>query len=127
MTGFAYKRRVGWGAACVAAYALVFNVILSSMLVASVSPFAGSPAQELCISSDNGDAARTDADKHGKRTNVRCPLCVGHQVSGALPPPQPTLADRIPLTASAVYSFRQRIVAYARSFDHLSRGPPALT
>ena len=127
MTGFAYKRRVGWGAACVAAYALVFNVILSSMLVASISPLAGAAAQELCISSDNGDAARTDADNHGKRTNVHCPLCVGHHVSGALPPPQPTLTDRIPLPASAVYSFRQRIVAYARSFDHLSRGPPALT
>ncbi len=127
MTGFAYKRRIGRGAAFVAAYALVLNVILAGMLVASISPLAGAAAQELCISGDNGDAARTDADKHGKKTNVHCPLCVGHHASGALPPPQPTLTDRIPLTASAVYSFRQRIVAYARSFDHLSRGPPALT
>ena len=127
MTGFAYKRRIGRGAAFFAAYALVLNVILSGMLVASISPVAGAAAQELCISSDNGDATRTDADKHGKKTNVHCPLCVGHHVSGALPPPQPTLTDRIPLTASAVYSFRQWIIAYARSFDHLSRGPPALT
>ncbi|WP_454649137.1 DUF2946 family protein [Bradyrhizobium liaoningense] len=127
MTGFAYKRRIGRGAAFVAAYALVLNVILSSMLVASISPLAGAAAQELCIGSDSGDAARTDADKHGKKTSVHCPLCVGHHVSGALPPPQPRLTDRIPLTASAVHSFRQRIVAYARSFDHLSRGPPALT
>ncbi|KQT08303.1 MAG: DUF2946 family protein [Bradyrhizobium sp.] len=128
MTGFAYKRRIGRGTAIVAAYALVLNVILSGMLVASISPLAGAAAQELCISGDNGDAARTDdADKHGKKTNVHCPLCVGHHVSGALPPPQPTLTDRIPLTASAAYWFRQRIVAYARSFDHLSRGPPALT
>lgn len=126
MTEFACKRRIGWGAAFIAAYALVFNVILSSILVASISPLAAAAAHEICVGSDNGDAARTDTDKRGGKTGVHCPLCVGHHVSGALPPPQPALADRVPLTASAVYSFRQQIVAYARSFDHLSRGPPAL-
>jgi hypothetical protein len=126
MTGFAYKRRIGWGAAFVAAYALVFNIILSSILVAGISPLAAAAAHELCISSVNADAARTDADKRSGKTSVHCPLCVAHHVSGALPPPQPTLTDRTPLTASAVYSFRKRIIAYVRSFDHLSRGPPAL-
>ncbi|WP_244626133.1 DUF2946 family protein [Bradyrhizobium betae] len=127
MTGIAFKRRIGWGAAFIAAYALVFNVILSSILVASISPLAAAGAHELCISGENADVARTDTDKHSGKTTAHCPLCVGHYVSGALPSPQSTLADRIPLTASAVYSFRQRIVAHARSFDHLSRGPPALT
>ncbi|WP_142251366.1 DUF2946 family protein [Bradyrhizobium sp. UNPF46] len=126
MTRLAFKRRIGWGAAFVAAYALVFNVILSSILVASVSPTAAAAAHELCISGDNTDAARTDADKTSGKTAVHCPLCAAHHISGALPPPHPTLAGRIPLTASAVYSFRQRIIAYAWSFDHLSRGPPAL-
>jgi len=125
MTRLAFKRRIGWGAAFIAAYALVFNVILSSILVASVSPTAAA-AHELCISGDNTDAARTDADKTSGKTAVHCPLCAAHHISGALPPPHPTLTGRIPLTASAVYSFRQRIIAYARSFDHLSRGPPAL-
>lgn len=126
VTGLVRKRWIGWGAAFIAVYALVFNVILSSILIASISP-AVAAAQALCIGSDDGEAARTDADKHGRKTSAHCPLCVGHHVSGALPPPHPTLTDRIPLTASAIYSFRQRIVAYARSFDHLSRGPPPLT
>ncbi|HXH44944.1 MAG TPA: DUF2946 family protein [Bradyrhizobium sp.] len=127
MTGFAFKRRVGCSAAFIAAYALVFNVILSSILVSGISPLAAAAAHKLCVSSQNADAARTDADKHSGKTTAHCPLCVGHVVAGGLPPPHPALTDRIPLPASAVYSFRQRIVAYARSFDHLSRGPPALT
>lgn len=126
MTRLAFKRRIGWGAALIAAYALVFNVILSSILIASVSPTAAAAAHELCISSDNTDAARTGADKTSGKTAVHCPLCVAHHISGALPPPQPTVTGRIPLTAGAVFSFQQRIVAYARSFDHLSRGPPAV-
>lgn len=127
MTGFAFKRRIGWGAAFIAAYALVFNVILSSILIASISPLAAAAAHELCISSDNGDSARTDADKNRGKTAAHCPLCVGHHVAGGLPPVEPAFTDRVPIPASAVYSFRQRIVAYARSYDHQSRGPPALT
>jgi hypothetical protein len=127
MTGHAYRRRIGWGTAFIAVYALVFNVILSSILIASLSPAAAAAAHELCISSDDGNAARSDADKQHGKTTVRCPLCVGHHVSGALPPPQPGLIERLSLAAPAVFAFRQRIVAHARSFDHLSRGPPALT
>lgn len=124
MTGLVFKRRIGWGAAFIAAYALVFNVILSSILIASISPAAAAAAHELCISSDNGDAARTDADKNSGKSAIHCPLCVGHHVAASLPPPQPALIDRVSLTANVVYSFQQRIIAYAKSFDHLSRGPP---
>jgi hypothetical protein len=126
MAGFVFKRRVGWGAAFIAAYALVFNALLSSILVASISPVDAALAQELCVNSLDADMGRADADKHSGKKAVHCPLCVGHYVSGALPPPQAALIDRIPLTASVVHSFHQRIVAYARSYDHLSRGPPAL-
>lgn len=124
MPGF--KRQVGRGAAFIAAYALVLNVILSSMLVASVSPVAAAATHEFCLGSDSGDAIPVDPGKPGGKTTVHCPLCLGHHVSNGLPPPQPALADRVPLTASIVYSFQQRIVAYARSFDHLSRAPPQI-
>ena len=126
MARFVFKRRAGWGAAFIAAHALVFNILLSSILVASISPTDAALAQELCVNGNNADMGRTDADKHSEKKAVHCPLCVGHHVSGGLPPPQPALIDRAPLTASVVYSFQQRFVAYARSFDHLSRGPPAL-
>jgi hypothetical protein len=124
MTGLAYKRRIGWGTAFIAVYALVFNVILSSIVIAGISPLAAAAAQEFC--SGDGNAAQSDADKQHGKTAMRCPLCVGHHVSGALPPPQPVLTERLPLAAPAVFAFQQRIVAHARSFDHLSRGPPAV-
>ncbi|MBH5388580.1 DUF2946 family protein [Bradyrhizobium diversitatis] len=127
MTGFAFKRRIGWGTAFIAAYALVLNLILSSILVASISPLAAAAAaHELCVSSGNADAARTDADKHGGKTTAHCPLCVGHYVAGGLPPPAAGLAERIALRAEPVLSFRKRIFARARSFAHLTRGPPRL-
>ena len=126
MTGFAFKRRIGCGAAFIAAYALVFNVILSSILVSGISPLAAAAAHELCVSSQNADAARTDADKHSGKTTAHCPLCVGHVVAGGLPPPTASLAERIALRPDAVFSFRDRIFARARSFAHLTRGPPRL-
>ncbi|WP_061020075.1 DUF2946 family protein [Bradyrhizobium sp. CCH5-F6] len=126
MTGLVRKRWIGWGAAFIAVYALVFNVILSSILIASISPAVAAAAHELCTTS-NDDNAQRDADKRNGKTTVRCPLCLGHHVSGALPPPHPALTERLSLAAPAVYAFRQRIVAHARSFDHQSRGPPALT
>lgn len=66
-------------------------------------------------SDDNGDAARTGADKSGEKTAILCPMCIEHYADGALPPPQPALIDRIPLTANIVYSFQQRIIAYAEA------------
>ncbi len=126
MTGLARKRRIGWGTAFIAVYALVFNVILSSIVIAGTSPLAPAAAQALCISGDDGNAARSDADKSHGKAAVHCPLCIGHHV-GALPPPQPVLAERVPLPAQAVRAFQMRIVAHARSFDHLSRGPPELS
>jgi hypothetical protein len=126
MTGIATKRRIGWGAAFIAAYALVFNVILSSILMASVSPSAAADAHELCISDINPDALANDAGKSGGKMLVHCPLCVGHHVAVDLPPPPAALIGRIPLRAEIVHSFQEHIFARIRTFANLSRGPPVL-
>lgn len=125
------KRRIGFVAAMIAAYALVFNVVLTSVLTASLSPAFADALHELCVSGGNADVGKTDADKSdadkgGRKTAIHCPMCVGHHVDGGLPPRSPTLVDRIPLRANAVFSFQRRIFARALSFDHLSRGPPGL-
>lgn len=122
----ALKRQIGWGTAFVAAYALVFNVILSSILIASVSPGAAADAHELCIRDASAGGVPADTDKGGGKLAIHCPLCVGHHVAADLPPPPTTLSERIPLRAEVVHSFRQRVFARVRSFAHLSRGPPAL-
>lgn len=126
MRRFVFKRQVGRVAAFIAAYALVFNVVLSSMLVASISPAAAAADHLFCLSSDDGDAAQSDADKSGHTAAIHCPLCVAHHVTGALPPPQPILVDRSYVQHRSVIAFEARFVARFRSYDHQSRGPPGL-
>ncbi|WP_354122187.1 DUF2946 family protein [Bradyrhizobium sp. LA6.12] len=125
MARFVFRRRVGIAAALIAAYALVFNVVLTSVLVASTARVAAAAAHELCIGGGDTDAARSDADKSGKIA-IHCPLCVGHHVAAGLLPPQPALVDRVPVAARTVVAFQARVLARARSFDHQSRGPPGL-
>lgn len=126
MRRFDLKRRVGGVAAFVAAYALVLNVVLSSLLIAGISPAAAENGHILCLNSINSDAAHGDADKSGQGGVIHCPLCIGHHVTGALSPPEFALSERTELSVSVVLAFETRFVARFRSYDHQSRGPPAL-
>ena len=126
MTQLVFRQRIGLGAAFIAVYALVFNVILSSILVASLSSISLAAAHEICIGGVSRDAAPTDADKNGQKVSIHCPLCVAHHVAGGLPPLDTTLVERVLLRAEAIYSFQERVFARARSFAHLTRGPPDL-
>ncbi|WP_063695444.1 DUF2946 domain-containing protein [Bradyrhizobium embrapense] len=127
MRRFVFRQRVGSAAAFVAAYALVLNVILSSLLVAGISPVAGAADQILCINSTDADPAHDDAGKSGRSGAIHCPLCVGHHVTGALPPPAFAFSARLPVAVTTIRAFEARFVARFRSYDHQSRGPPALT
>ena len=118
MRRFVLRQRVGRAAAFVAAYALVLNVILSSLLVAG---------QILCINSADPGVAHDDAGKSGRGGAIHCPLCIGHHVTGALPPPAFAFGARLPIALTTVRAFEVRFVARFRSYDHQSRGPPTLT
>jgi hypothetical protein len=113
--------------AFIAAYALVFNVVLSSLLVASIASTAAAAGQFLCVNRVDTGGAPSDADKSGRNGVIHCPLCVGLHGTGALPPPEFSFSDRLYVAVSAVFAFEARFVARFRSFDHLSRGPPGLT
>jgi DUF2946 family protein len=126
MRRFVLKRRVGRGAAFVAAYALVVNVMLSSLLVASISPAAAEAGLILCINSTDADAARSDAGKSGRGGMIHCPTCIGYHVTGALPPPDFALGVPLPVSVTVISAFETRFVARFRSYDHQSRGPPDL-
>lgn len=126
MRRFALKRTVGKVAALAAAYALVLNVILSSLLIASISPTAAAAGQILCVNSTSADAARDDAGKGGQGRTIHCPLCVAHHVTGALPPPEISLGRVSVVSVVTVRAFEARLVARVRSHDHQSRAPPAL-
>ncbi|HAQ82024.1 MAG: hypothetical protein CFE30_32660 [Bradyrhizobium sp. PARBB1] len=118
---------MGRAAAFVAAYALVLNVILSSLLVAGISPAAAAAGQILCINSADPGVAHDDAGKSGRGGAIHCPLCIGHHVTGALPPPAFAFGARLPIALTTVRAFEVRFVARFRSYDHQSRGPPTLT
>jgi hypothetical protein len=120
------KRRIGTAAAFAAAYALVLNVILSSALLASLSPTAFAAAHELCINGGDATAAQNDAGKTGNSSTVRCPICVGNHASGALPPAVPPLVSRVAVAVSPQPAFDGAILALATPHDHQPRGPPQL-
>lgn len=117
---------MGMCAAGAAAYALVLNVILSSFLLAALSPAAAAAGYEICANSADLHAVRDDAGKTDKRTVVRCPICVGHHAGIALLPPSPISADRIALATPLRFEFTQRDLEFSRTHDHQPRGPPAL-
>lgn len=120
-------RSAGRWAAFVAAYALVFNVVLTSMLLATISPTQANAAHELCL---NGGPAVPDADgsTDSGKPIVRCPLCLSSAVAMADQPPQtPALAIRIALRVLfEVPSHDHGVVRFAET-DHQPRGPPYLS
>ena len=114
MRRFVLRQRVGRAAAFVAAYALVLNVILSSLLVAGISPAAAAAGQILCINSADPGVAHDDAGKSGRGGAIHCPLSFA-------------FGARLPIALTTVRAFEVRFVARFRSYDHQSRGPPTLT
>lgn len=120
-------RSIGRWAAFVAAYALVFNVMLTSTLLATVSPSKLNAFHELCL---NGSSAIPDADGNtdpGKPV-VRCPLCLSSAVAMADQPPQtPALAIRIALRILFEPVVHDHVVVRFAKSDHQPRGPPHLS
>lgn len=120
-------RSIGRWAAFVAAYALVFNVMLTSALLASISPSKLNAFHELCL---NGSSAIPDADGNtdpGKPV-VRCPLCLSSAAATADQPPQtPALAIRIALRVLFEPARNDHAVVRFAVSDHQPRGPPHLS
>lgn len=120
-------RTIGRWAAFVAAYALVFNVMLTSALLASISPLKFNALHELCL---NGSSAAPDADGNSDpgKPIVRCPLCLSSAVAMADQPPHtPALAIRIALRLLFEPARHDDGVALFAASDHQPRGPPHLS
>jgi hypothetical protein len=116
------RRWFGTVASLAAAYALVLNVILSSLLLASVSPAAYAAGFEICaVNPDHGDTGKGTG-----QVAVHCPVCVFSHAPGA--PPQPTLflVSRITITIAPSFAHEAAVVARLAATDHQARGPPRL-
>jgi hypothetical protein len=119
---------IGIGVAWLAAYALVLNVILSSVLhAAALSPLTLAAGHIVCANSADISVVQDDAGRSDKRASVHCPLCVGNHSTAALPPPPfPVLIERAPSQTHSVVASDDVFVALARFSDHQARGPPSL-
>ena len=122
MKQHSHRRWFGTVASLAAAYALVLNVVLSSLLLASVSPAAYAAGLEICaVSPDHNDSGKSSG-----QVAVHCPVCVFSHAPGA--PPQPTLfaVSRIAIAISPAFAHEAAIVARLVATDHQARAPPAL-
>jgi len=121
------KRKIGIGVAWLAAYALVLNVILSSVLhAAALSPLTLAAGHIVCANSADISVVRDDAGKSDKRASVHCPLCVSNHSTVALPPPPSPVIERASSRTAIVVLLDTVFVALARFSEHQARGPPSL-
>jgi hypothetical protein len=121
------KRFVGAVASFVAAYALALNVVLSSMLLAAVSPAAAAAGFEICANNPDLAAAHDDAGKSTGKAVVHCPICVGNHAAGVLPPTGPSFAVRIAVTSPPAFTPGGSVATRAATSSHQARAPPRLS
>jgi hypothetical protein len=117
-------RKIGRSAALIAAYALVFNVMLTSALLATISPLKLNAIHELCLNGSSG-APAGDSGNPAKPI-IHCPLCVSGAAMADLPPPPPALAIRIAFEVFYEPTTSDHFVARLAVDDHQPRGPPHL-
>ena len=119
-------KRIGRFAAWTAAYVLVLNVMLTSALLATISPLKFNALHELCL---NGSSVSPSADdgKSDAKPLIRCPLCVSGVAAIDLPPHSPALAIRIALQVLFEPARHNDGVALFAVTDHRPRGPPHLS
>ncbi len=125
MTFTSRIKKIGRLAALIAAYALVFNVMLTSALLATVSPLKLNAIHELCLNGSSGGPA-TDDDGNPAKPIIHCPLCVSGATMADLPPPTPALAIRIAFDVLYEPARTEHFVARLSVNDHQPRGPPHL-
>lgn len=126
MTHLSRKRRFGGWAALVAAYALVFNVVLSSLVMASLSPAAFAASMEICASNPDLAASHDDDGKTSGKVAVHCPVCVGSHAAGTPPPAGPALSVRVAIVVAPSFAAAADVVATAATSSHRARAPPRL-
>jgi hypothetical protein len=121
------KRSIAVGAAWVAAYALVFNILLSGLILSALSPAAFAAGHVLCANSADIGTVRKDAADPSKSASVRCPICIANHVASALPPPPDTyFSERVATAVTVSLAPDAAFIQPAPIFGHQARGPPRL-
>ena len=119
-------KKIGRFAAWAAAYALVFNVMLTSALLATVSPLKFNALHELCLNGSSA-APNSDGDTGDAKPVIRCPLCISGVAAADVPPQSPALVIRIALHIPFEQTEHDAGVTRFAESNHQPRGPPHLS
>lgn len=109
----------------VAAYALLFNVILTTTLFASQTSQKFDPLHDLCLNAAvtvDGAADQNMPHKHV----ISCPLCLSHNALSFIAPTAPVLWVPAPAVKIAEMPVSETIRTLDRPHDGWPRGPPSL-
>jgi hypothetical protein len=127
VTHVSRKRWFGGVASLAAAYALVLNIILSSMLLASISPADAAAGYQICHNNPDLAAAQDDAGKTTGKPTAHCPLCTGSHAPGAPPAQAIFVATRVAIAIVLEPAPDDTVVAHVITSDHRARAPPHLS
>ncbi|MFG1363433.1 DUF2946 domain-containing protein [Xanthobacter versatilis] len=115
---------IGWIAAFAAAYALVFQIVLTSALMASVSLDGAGAMTAFCHSDASSDPQSDDGGT--PKSIVHCPLCLFRTDVAALPPPVMTpVIDRIAIELHYQAVLRSSLQGEPVALPFQPRAPPA--
>jgi cytochrome c5 len=107
-----------------AAYALVLNVVLSSLLLAAISPADAAAGYQICHNNPDLAATQDDGGKTTGTPGAHCPLCTGTHAPGAPPAQTAFVTSRIAIAITPVAASDDRIVTETATSDHRARAPP---
>jgi hypothetical protein len=110
-----------------AAYVLVLNVVLSSLLLAAISPADAAAGYQICHNNPDGTATTDDAGKTSGKPVAHCPLCTGSHAPGAPQAQTAFIATRIAVAIALVAAPDDSFVAAPATSDHRARAPPHLS
>jgi len=115
---------MGTWAAWAGAYAFVLHAILTSVLLAGISPASAAAGFEICASGVE-HALPDDSGKTSKTGIVHCSLCASHHAGGALPPLASASVVRIATVLERGRAFEQRMFGRPQASRPQPRAPPA--
>lgn len=121
------KRRTGAMASLVAAYALVLHVIISSFVLATVSPAAFAAGAEICVSHPETISSDGANGKASGKSVVRCPLCIGNHAPGVPPSDVVLTLVRFAVALDLQAALEATSVLSAPYSNHQARAPPRLS
>lgn len=119
-------KKIGCFAALTAAYALVFNMVLTSALLATISPLNFNALQQLCLNSGFA-TSNPGGDEDSNKPIPHCPLCVINSSTADLPPQTPTVAIRIAFRILFEPVLHDHFVVRFANSAHHPRGPPHIS